>query len=72
MSTLTAEQWLARRKQEQTGMRTTTWQIIRFAWALWRSPSRRWLRIGQFIGNVSHSYHIENDRLITLIEEMTQ
>lgn len=54
------------------GMRTTTWQILRFAWALWRSPSRKWLRIGQFVGNTAGSYYIENDRLITLIEEMNR
>lgn len=55
-----------------TGPRTTLWQIIKFAWAIYRSPSRRWLRIGQFVGNCTGSYYTENDRLITLIKEMNR
>ncbi len=54
--------------------RTTTWDIIRLAWVLWRQPveERRCLRIGQMIGaiiqNNQHIYYIENDDLIKRLE----
>jgi hypothetical protein len=47
-------------------MRTTTWQIVRLAWRLWRRQDRAFLRIGQMIWNAHcrDPFYIENEVLL--------
>lgn len=54
--------------------RTTTWDVLKFAWVIWRSPHRANMRIGQLIDGAMafHSYtprlfYVENKQLRWLI-----
>lgn len=55
-------------------MRTTTWQIIKLAFALWRHPHRKHLRIGQILVNANtrariDTFYVENDAMLENIKE---
>jgi len=51
-------------------VRTTVWQIIQLAWAIYRNPARKHLRIGQIIYNCGppDAFHIENQALINCVK----
>lgn len=54
--------------------RTSTLDIVRLAWRLWRNRDRRYLRIGQMILNQvpdPQLYYVENDELVGRLHSPT-
>lgn len=55
-------------------MRTTTWQLVRLFWALYRHPNRKYLRIGQLLTSCAGVgiFYIENERLSQDVKKFLQ